>query len=325
MEFRAKHLGSRASFPPRLSFSKLCVSFHLYPPSLQVPSELLKVGDLVRVKRESEFPCDLAVLASSDSRGAVYVQVAGGLRCCGRAAPTISLSLSLPLTLFPFLLRSLCADCQPGRGVEPQGQGCAHAAGGALRGARGRTFFDDQGAACLAPLHPPTVFWFSVFQGVCFVGSRASCLSVVACGGVWTSLTPYSAQGSFTCEEPNKDMELFNGVLTLDDPVKDSLSFSSSQLLLQVTHLKNIEFVVGLAVYTGLPCPPLLPSPHSFPTHSPPPLPDYFSSVSFCPPAGNQSKCGLNKESPPTKWTKVVSLPFSPPPPPPPPALPPAA
>ena len=40
----------------------------------------------------------------------------------------------------------------------------------------------------------------------------------------------------------------------MSSPVQNSFSFSTQQLLLQVTHLKNIEFAVGFAVYTGL-CP----------------------------------------------------------------------
>lgn len=67
----------------------------------QVPSEVLQVGDVVRVHRDAEIPLDMALLASSDEKGAVYVQVSVLIHTLVAAflsiSPAHSFSVSLSL------------------------------------------------------------------------------------------------------------------------------------------------------------------------------------------------------------------------------------
>jgi len=73
--------------------------------------------------------------------------------------------------------------------------------------------------------------------------------------------------GELTCEAPNKHIYDFASSLRLHDK---TLSVGKDQLLLQSCHLRNTPWVAGLAVYTG-----------------------------------NETKVGMNKRDPPSKWAQV--------------------
>eukprot|EP00668_Euglena_longa_P012202 GGOE01014636.1.p1 GENE.GGOE01014636.1~~GGOE01014636.1.p1 ORF type:complete len:1133 (-),score=405.57 GGOE01014636.1:276-3674(-) len=73
--------------------------------------------------------------------------------------------------------------------------------------------------------------------------------------------------GELTCEVPNKHIYEFASSLRLHDK---TISVCKDQLLLQSCILKNTPWVVGLAVYTG-----------------------------------NETKVGMNKKNPPSKWAQV--------------------
>jgi phospholipid-translocating ATPase len=72
------------------------------------------------------------------------------------------------------------------------------------------------------------------------------------------------------CATPNADVYKFDSRLFLNAESTEAISMTSSNMLLQSTHLRNTDWVYGLAVYTG-----------------------------------NETKCGMNKRDPPSKWTKA--------------------
>eukprot|EP01137_Pigoraptor_chileana_P025686 Opistho-2@95508 len=74
------------------------------------------------------------------------------------------------------------------------------------------------------------------------------------------------------CRSPNAEIYKFDSRLHLerDSAESEALSLGTSQFLLQGTFLRNTDFVYGLAVYTG-----------------------------------NETKLGLNKATPPFKWTRL--------------------
>jgi phospholipid-translocating ATPase len=76
-------------------------------------------------------------------------------------------------------------------------------------------------------------------------------------------------RGSVECAPPNEHIYKFDSQLRTG-PGAPVQALSSSQLLLQATHLRNTDWVYGLAVYTG-----------------------------------NETKFGKNKKSPPTKYTRT--------------------
>ncbi|KAF2069365.1 hypothetical protein CYY_009319 [Polysphondylium violaceum] len=86
-----------------------------------------------------------------------------------------------------------------------------------------------------------------------------------------------SFNGVLECPSPNPDIYRFDSRLSMKVNSKvntfshsDWLTVDASNLVLQATHLRNTDYIYGLAVYTG-----------------------------------NQTKLGMNKMSPPTKWTKL--------------------
>ncbi|KAJ6241987.1 putative phospholipid-transporting atpase [Anaeramoeba flamelloides] len=81
-----------------------------------------------------------------------------------------------------------------------------------------------------------------------------------------------SFKGVVECKPPNPDIYVFDSRLKMqpDASEEEILSLSVSQIILQGVHLRNTEYVYGLTVYTG-----------------------------------NQSKLGMNKLTPDTKWTKI--------------------
>ena len=76
-------------------------------------------------------------------------------------------------------------------------------------------------------------------------------------------------QGIVECEPPSARVDQFIGRLRLQSG-SDLISLSVDQLLLQSTHLANTKWIYGLAVYTG-----------------------------------NETRLGMNKSVPPSKWTKA--------------------
>jgi len=83
--------------------------------------------------------------------------------------------------------------------------------------------------------------------------------------------------GVLECPSPNPDIYRFDSRLSMKANSKvntfshsDWLTVDASNLVLQATHLRNTDYIYGLAVYTG-----------------------------------NETKLGMNKMSPPTKWTKL--------------------
>lgn len=64
--------------------------------------------------------------------------------------------------------------------------------------------------------------------------------TVGAAAGSW--------HGVVECAAPNEHIYKFDSQMKVDGNV---YALSSSQLLLQATHLRNTDWVYGLAVYTG--------------------------------------------------------------------------
>lgn len=77
-------------------------------------------------------------------------------------------------------------------------------------------------------------------------------------------------KGTVECSAPNEHIYSFDSQLRVVAGEGPVLPLSSSQLLLQATHVRNTEWAVGLVVYTG-----------------------------------NETKFGKNKKTPPTKYTKA--------------------
>lgn len=92
-------------------------------------------------------------------------------------------------------------------------------------------------------------------------------LSITAPMASEASLTAW--KGSVECAAPNEHIYKFDSQLRMGAGAPVT-ALSSSQLLLQATHLRNTDWVYGLAVYTG-----------------------------------NETKFGMNKKSPPTKYTQT--------------------
>eukprot|EP00002_Diphylleia_rotans_P025424 TRINITY_DN5023_c0_g1_i2.p1 TRINITY_DN5023_c0_g1~~TRINITY_DN5023_c0_g1_i2.p1 ORF type:complete len:1147 (-),score=229.78 TRINITY_DN5023_c0_g1_i2:131-3571(-) len=79
----------------------------------------------------------------------------------------------------------------------------------------------------------------------------------------------YSFKGMIICATPNAEVYRFDSQIVMS-AFSDPVSLNSRQLLPQATVVRNVEYVYGVAVYTG-----------------------------------NETKLGMNKETPPTKWTKA--------------------
>ena len=78
-------------------------------------------------------------------------------------------------------------------------------------------------------------------------------------------------KGVVECAPPNEHIYKFDSRLRMtSDPSATNLALSSSQLLLQATHVRNVDWLYALVVYTG-----------------------------------NESKFGKNKRPPPTKYTRT--------------------
>lgn len=75
-------------------------------------------------------------------------------------------------------------------------------------------------------------------------------------------------KGTVECAAPNEHIYQFDSQLRLEPGGTPVLPLSASQLLLQATHVRNIDWLYGLVVYTG-----------------------------------NETKFGKNKKTPPTKYT----------------------
>jgi len=120
--------------------------------------------------------------------------------------------------------------------------------------------------ACFPPPHPdPT----SLRQTTNLDGESnlkvRSALSHTA--GMTTEGALGSFHGAVECAAPNEHIYKFDSQLRMGGAVH---ALTSTQLLLQATHLRNTDWVYGLAVYTG-----------------------------------NETKFGKNKKTPPTKYTRT--------------------
>ena len=60
------------------SIPRKCKSIHLIISLFlqQVKSQDIHVGDIVRVKRDESFPCDLVLISTSNSEGKCYITTA---------------------------------------------------------------------------------------------------------------------------------------------------------------------------------------------------------------------------------------------------------
>jgi magnesium-transporting ATPase (P-type) len=99
------------------------------------------------------------------------------------------------------------------------------------------------------------------------VRSAISCtlnLTTDAAVGAW--------RGQIECAPPNEHIYKFDSQLknNADNPNEQVQALSASQLLLQATHLRNTDWIIGMVVYTG-----------------------------------NETKFGKNKKAPPTKFTRT--------------------
>eukprot|EP01117_Protostelium_nocturnum_P005659 TRINITY_DN2043_c0_g1_i5.p1 TRINITY_DN2043_c0_g1~~TRINITY_DN2043_c0_g1_i5.p1 ORF type:complete len:1097 (+),score=372.02 TRINITY_DN2043_c0_g1_i5:81-3371(+) len=88
------------------------------------------------------------------------------------------------------------------------------------------------------------------------------------------SLSLSAFKGMIECAIPNAEIYKFDSRMKMSPQEQVcNISLSEKQLLLQATHLRNTEYAVGVAVYTG-----------------------------------NETKIGMNRTKPPVKWTKQDSL-----------------
>lgn len=79
-----------------------------------------------------------------------------------------------------------------------------------------------------------------------------------------------SWQGQIECAAPNEHIYKFDSQLKSSPSDNQVQALSASQLLLQATHLRNTDWIIGMVVYTG-----------------------------------NETKFGKNKKAPPTKFTRT--------------------
>lgn len=84
----------------------LCVCCVCVCVGAQVQSQYIAVGDVVCVREDQEFPCDLVVLSTSDKAGNCYIQVR-----CSTSRPSLPVAARRRASLTAAVTR---ADHEPG-------------------------------------------------------------------------------------------------------------------------------------------------------------------------------------------------------------------
>ena len=85
--------------------NQFCVNIFDILPLQQVQSQNIHVGDIVRVKRDESFPCDLVLISTSNNEGKCYITTAN---LDGETNLKVHFYRSFCLLDVSFILRYIC-------------------------------------------------------------------------------------------------------------------------------------------------------------------------------------------------------------------------